>query len=78
MQFHSAPAFKLGNPRGANMVALGAYIGMSRAIEISAAEELVHETFAQKPKLVDVNLKALRAGYDCAQARPGAGAEVRP
>lgn len=57
-------ANELGNPRGANMVALGAYVGASGAVSLEEVEEVVRETFAGKPKLVDVNLEALHRGFD--------------
>jgi 2-oxoglutarate ferredoxin oxidoreductase subunit gamma len=72
-------ALEAGSARAANMVALGAYLGMTGAIDVAEAEALVRDTFAQKPKLIDVNLRALAAGQGCAAAkRRGALAEVRP
>jgi 2-oxoglutarate ferredoxin oxidoreductase subunit gamma len=73
-------AVEAGSSRAANMVALGAYISMSQAIAMADAEDLVRETFSDKPKLVEINLKALAAGYACAERRPKAAraAEVRP
>lgn len=56
-------AHSLGNPRGANMVALGAYIGATGAVSLEEVEKVVRETFAAKPQLVDVNLEALHRGY---------------
>ena len=74
-------AVELGNPRGANMVALGAYLGASRVVSLAAVENLVRETFAGKPKVIDANLAALRRGWEHGE-RPAAGepagaAEVR-
>jgi 2-oxoglutarate ferredoxin oxidoreductase subunit gamma len=57
-------ANELGNPRGANMVALGAYVGATGAVSLPEVETVVRETFAGKPKVIDVNLEALRRGYD--------------
>jgi len=57
-------ANQLGNPRGANMVALGAYVGASGAVSLEEVELVVRETFASKPKVVDVNLEALHRGFD--------------
>lgn len=57
-------ANELGNPRGANMVALGAYVGASGAVSLEEVELVVRETFASKPKVVDVNLEALHRGFD--------------
>jgi 2-oxoglutarate ferredoxin oxidoreductase subunit gamma len=62
-------ANELGNPRGANMVALGAYIGATGAVSMEEIEKLVHETFAAKPSVIDVNIDALRRGFEI-----GAGA----
>jgi 2-oxoglutarate ferredoxin oxidoreductase subunit gamma len=60
-------ANELDNPRGANMVALGAYVGATGAVSIEAVEQLVSETFAGKPKVLEANLVALRRGYDVGQ-----------
>lgn len=57
-------ANELGNRRGANMVALGAYVGASGAVSMEVLEEVVKETFAAKPKVIDVNLDALRRGFE--------------
>ena len=56
-------ANRLGNPRAANMVALGAYLGATRAVSLAAVEGLVRETFAGKAKVIDSNLAALQEGY---------------
>lgn len=59
-------ANELGNPRGANMVALGAFVGATGVVDLSEVEALVRETFARKPALVEVNLKAVHAGFEAA------------
>ena len=56
-------ANQAGTGKAANMVALGAYIGMSEAVGLGAVEKLIRETFAHKPKVVDINLTALHQGY---------------
>ena len=61
----------LGNPRAANLVALGAYLGATGAVPLGTVEEAVRESFAGKPKVVDVNLEALHKGHEI-----GAGAAV--
>ena len=76
----NAMAIEAGSARAANMVALGAYLGMSQAVDLKEVQELVRETFAQKPKLIDVNLRALAAGHERALAHrraAGAAQEVR-
>lgn len=57
-------ANELGNPRGANMVALGAYLGATGAVSLEVVEEVIRETFSAKPQLVDVNIQALHRGYE--------------
>ncbi len=56
-------ANELGNPRGANMVALGAYLGATQAIGVNVVEDVIRETFAAKPKTIDANVEAFRRGY---------------
>ncbi len=56
-------AADLGNPRGANMVALGAYLGATDAVSLDEVIEVVRETFAARPAVIDVNIEALRTGY---------------
>lgn len=60
----NAIANEIGNPRGANMVALGAFVGATRALDIATVTGIVEKQFAAKPKLVDVNLTALQRGHD--------------
>ena len=57
-------AQELGNPKTANVVALGYVAKMLAMIpyEIIAAE--VEKSFAAKPKLIPINLEALKKGYD--------------
>ena len=61
-------ASDLGNPRGANMVALGAYLGATDAVSIDGVIEVIRETFAAKPAVIDVNIEALRKGYELGAA----------
>ena len=61
-------AAELGNPRGANMVALGAYLGATDAVSVDAVIEVIRETFAAKPAVIDVNIEALRLGYELGAA----------
>ncbi|MFH1177075.1 MAG: 2-oxoacid:acceptor oxidoreductase family protein [Acidobacteriota bacterium] len=57
-------ANELGNPRGANMVALGAFLGATHAVSLAAVDGLIRETFAGKTKLIEANLAALRRGFE--------------
>ncbi|WP_419781823.1 2-oxoacid:acceptor oxidoreductase family protein [Maridesulfovibrio sp.] len=57
-------AVELGTVRCANMVMLGAVLAGTGMLKLETAEEVVRETFgAKKPKLVDLNIEALRTGY---------------
>ncbi len=55
-------ANELGNPRGVNMVALGAYVGATGAVGMAELEKVIEESFAAKPKVIEANLEALRRG----------------
>lgn len=57
-------AQKLGNSKTANVVAMGYIAKLLPMIpyEIIAAE--VEKSFAKKPKLIPINLEALKRGYD--------------
>jgi len=57
-------ATELGNPRGANMVALGAYLGATDAVSLEEIEKVIRETFAAKPAVIEVNIEALHKGYE--------------
>lgn len=59
-------AEELGNPKTSNVVALGYVAKLLPMIpyEIIAAE--VENSFAAKPKLIPINLDALRKGYEYA------------
>lgn len=57
-------AMELGNPRCANIVALGAFVGATDVLPMPDVEEMVRQNFAAKPALVELNLKALRVGFD--------------
>lgn len=57
-------AMELGNPRCANIVALGAFVGATDVLPMPEVEEMVRQNFAVKPALVELNLKALRVGFE--------------
>jgi 2-oxoglutarate ferredoxin oxidoreductase subunit gamma len=52
-----------GSPKAANIVALGAYCGCTKAVTIESLRHLVKETFGAKPKLLELNYKALERGW---------------
>jgi 2-oxoglutarate ferredoxin oxidoreductase subunit gamma len=61
-------ANELGNRRGANMVALGAYLGATDAVSVDGIVEVIRETFAAKPGVIDVKITALQRGYEIGAA----------
>jgi 2-oxoglutarate ferredoxin oxidoreductase subunit gamma len=60
----SGIAEKLGSPKSANMVMLGALIKKSNLVSISTLIEGLKDTLKNKEKLITLNKKALMAGYD--------------
>ena len=52
----------LGNPKVANIVALGAFAARSHIVDFNAIRDSVKEEFAGKQKLIPINLKALEEG----------------
>ena len=66
----SAIAIEEGSPRAANMVALGAYVGGTGVVEPEVVEGILEQEFGKKPKVLEINLKAFRRGYEL-------GAEAR-
>jgi len=54
----------LGSPRSANMVMLGAFIKKSGLVSFDSMIEALKSTLGRKQKLVAINEKALKAGYD--------------
>lgn len=69
MQTYYIPADKIaeeeGNPRGANMVMLGAYLAVSNRVDIEAIEKLIEKTFTgSKSKYVDSNKRLVKRGFE--------------
>jgi 2-oxoglutarate ferredoxin oxidoreductase subunit gamma len=54
----------LDSPRSANMVMLGAFTGKCRLVSLDSLIAGLKTTLGKKQKLLAVNEKALRAGYD--------------
>ena len=58
---------ELGNPKVANMVMLGAYIGATGALHPDTVRSMIRHMFTgAKAKLVPLNLQALERGIACA------------
>jgi 2-oxoglutarate ferredoxin oxidoreductase subunit gamma len=57
-------AEELGNARAANMVMLGAYTRKSGLVEIASVLDALKRTLGAKKKLIEINEKALKTGYN--------------
>ncbi len=57
-------AHELGNPKTANVIALGYIATLMPEISYEDIASEVEKSFAKKPKLVPLNLEALRKGYE--------------
>ena len=56
-------AMELGSGKAANMVALGAYVGATKAVDFDNLQKFVAKKFAKKAQFVEMNKKALEEGY---------------
>lgn len=66
-------AHGLGNLKVANVVALGALIGQSKLLAMESVEKSLSDLFAAKnPKLIKLNVEALRAGAEHSRLIAGA------
>ena len=57
-------ALELGNAKTANVVAMGVIAKLLPEIPFDCIEEEVAASFAAKPKLIPLNLNALKKGYE--------------
>ena len=57
-------AQELGNPKTANIVALGYLAKLLPMIPYELVAQQVERSFARKPKLIPINLEALKKGYE--------------
>ena len=60
----NAVAEDLGSPKSANMVMLGAFTKKCGLVSLDSVVEALKPTLGKKPKLLEINEKALKAGYD--------------
>lgn len=67
-RLHKVPfldaAQALGNPKTANVVAMGYIAKLLPEIPYEAIAAEVEKSFAKKPKLIPINLEALQKGYE--------------
>lgn len=61
-------ALELGSRRSANLVMLGAYIGLEEVVSHQTILKMIEKTFAKKKQFLDVNRKTFMKGYELAQA----------
>ena len=59
----------LGNVKAANIVALSAFVTRSKVVEFDLLREAVKDKFAQKAKLIPLNMQALEEGRKAALDR---------
>ncbi len=60
----SEMAEEMGNPKGVNTVMLGAFVKKSKLVSLDSLMKGLEDSFKKKPKLIDINKKALQAGFD--------------
>ena len=61
-------AKELGNVRTANIIALAAFVSRSQVVDFELLRESVKAKFANKEKLIPINMKALEEGQKAASA----------
>lgn len=60
-------ADELGNAKISNIVILGAYIGISKAVEIEAIKKIITKTLGKNKDMLELNMRAFDAGYNAVQ-----------
>jgi len=65
---HQVPAneiaAELDQPKSANIVILGAYVEASGIVGLESIEEVIGQQFGRKPKIAEINRKALERGAE--------------
>jgi 2-oxoglutarate ferredoxin oxidoreductase subunit gamma len=59
-------AKELGNVKAANIIALAAFVARSKIVEFDLLKESVKEKFADREKLIPLNMQALDEGHKAA------------
>jgi len=60
-------AEKAGTARAANLVMLGAYVGLAGVVPKNVCEAMIKKEFKKKQKFIPANLAAFQAGYQLGQ-----------
>lgn len=55
---------EIGNIKAANMVAVGALIKLMQVPDLENVTKAIQTAFSKKPALVEINIKAVNAGYN--------------
>jgi len=61
-------AMEEGSRRSANLVMLGAYIGLNKVVKHETVIKAIKKAFAKKTKFIDVNCRTFMKGYDIARS----------
>ncbi len=61
-------ALEAGSRRGANLVMLGAFVGLMPVVTPESVLACIRKHFEKKPQFVDSNLKAFEKGYERGKA----------
>jgi Pyruvate/2-oxoacid:ferredoxin oxidoreductase gamma subunit len=57
-------ALKAGSPKAGNMVILGAFVGVTEVVQFKNLRETLGEKMGRKKDLLEINYKAIEAGYN--------------
>ena len=57
-------AVEVGNAKTANVVAMGYIAKLLPEVPLDIIRDKVADSFAKKPKLIPVNMEAIRRGYE--------------
>ena len=60
-------ADEMGNTKVANVVMLGAYLGLAEIVPQDVMHEVLRDKAKARRELVELNARALHAGYECAR-----------
>jgi len=61
-------AAELGSRRSANLIMLGAYIGLYEVVSHETLIKAIEKTFAAKEQFIEINRKAFMKGFELAKA----------
>ncbi|MHC4469636.1 MAG: 2-oxoacid:acceptor oxidoreductase family protein [Planctomycetota bacterium] len=61
-------ALEEGSRRAANLVVLGALVGLMEIVGHDTLRDAIHEAFERKPEFLETNLRSFERGYEMAKA----------